>query len=121
LAQDPTAHSCYQAALSDWTAEVVGFRLVAGVLGGLALAGYFLIRHRWTRRQRFGTLPAAVIDTLAVTLFGLSGLWTLGLGVDWLAHRHNGAGQWLAAAPVALAVAGYYGIRVVAELRRAPT
>ena len=30
LSQNPSAHSCYQAALSDWAFEVVGFRLASG-------------------------------------------------------------------------------------------
>jgi hypothetical protein len=116
LSQDPSAHSCYQAALSDWSFEVVGYRLFVGVLGLLALAAFFLLR----RRRHFGTLPASVVDTIAVTLFGLAGLWTLGLGVDWLAQGHNGVGQWLSAAPVSLALAGYFGFRLVGDLRRAP-
>jgi hypothetical protein len=121
LAQDPSAHSCYQAALSDWTAEVIGYRLVVGVLGLLSLGAYFLMRRHWSRRRRFTTLPAPVSDTVAVILFGLSGLWALGLGIDWVAQGHNGAGQWLAAAPIALAVAGYFGFRLLGDLRTAPS
>jgi hypothetical protein len=121
LSQDPAAHSCYHAALSDWTAEVVGFRLVTGVLGLLALGAFFLMRRRWARRHLFGTLPASVIDTVAVTVFGLAGAWTLGLGIDWLAQGHHGVGQWLSAAPISLALAGYFGFRLVGDLRRAPS
>lgn len=118
LSQNPGAHSCYQAALSDWAGEVVGFRLVAGVAGLIALAAYLLLRRRWSRGQRFGTLPGSVFDTVAVTLFGLGGAWTLGLGVDWLVQGHNGGGEWLGAAPVALALAGYYGFRLLGDLRQ---
>jgi hypothetical protein len=113
LSQNPGAHSCYQAALSDWAAEIVGFRLVAGVAGVIALAAYFIVR-----RRRFGTLPATVVDTIAVVLFGAAGAWTLGLGVDWLLVGTNGAGQWLGAAPVALAMAAVYGSRLLRDLRR---
>lgn len=120
LANDPGAHSCYQAALSDWASEIVGFRLIAGVAGLVALAAFYLVRRRWTSRQRFETLPAPVVDTIAVTLFGLAGAWMLGLGVDWLAVGHNGAGQWLGAAPVALALGGYYGFRLLRDLQQAP-
>jgi hypothetical protein len=121
LSQDPSAHSCYQAALSDWTAEVIGYRLVVGMLGLMAMAAYVLARRHWTRHRRFATLPAPVSDTVALVLFGLSGLWALGLGIDWVAQGQNGAGQWLAAAPVALAVAGYFGFRLLGDLRTAGT
>jgi hypothetical protein len=113
LAGDPATHSCYQAALADWRGDVVLFRLVAGVLGLLALAAYFLMR----RRRWFTTLPATVVDTIAVTLFSASGLFLLGLGVDWLVQHDNGAGQWLGAAPVALALALYFGLRLVGDIR----
>jgi heme A synthase len=100
--------------LSDWASEIVGFRLVAGVLGAIALAAYFLVRRRYAR----DLLPAPVVDTLAVTLFGVTGLWMLGLGVDWLVIGGNGAGQWLGAAPVALVLAGFYGLRLLRDLRQ---
>jgi hypothetical protein len=120
LANDPGAHSCYQAALSDWASEIVGFRLVAGAAGLVAVGAFLLVRRRGTRSQRFETLPAAVIDTIATTLFGLAGAWTLGLGIDWLVVGRNGAGQWLGAAPAALALGGYYGFRLLRDLQPAP-
>jgi hypothetical protein len=112
LSQNPAARTCYQAALSDWSSEVVGYRLFIGVLGALALGAYFLLRRRGARG-----LPAAVVDTIAVTLFGAAGAWTLGLGVDWLIQGTNGAGQWLATAPVALAASGSYGWRLLRDVR----
>lgn len=116
LAGDPSTHSCYQAALADWRWEIVAYRLAAGVVGLVALAAYFGLR----RRRRFGNLPASVVDTIAVTLFGASGVFLLGLGVDWSIQHVNGAGQWLGAAPVALALALYFGLRLVGDLRRVP-
>lgn len=50
----------------------------------------------------------------------LSGAWTLGLGIDSLVIGTNGAGQRLGAAPVALALAGYYGLRLVGDVRQVP-
>jgi hypothetical protein len=113
MANDPAAHTCYQAAVADWRWEIVAFRLAAGVAGLLALGIYFLVR----RRRHFVRLPATVVDTIAVTLFSFSGVFLLGLGVDWLIQRDNGAGQWLGAAPVALALALYFGLRLVGDLR----
>ncbi len=115
LSQNPSAHSCYQAALSDWAFEVVWYRIAIGVLGALALAAFLLMR-----RRRFATLPARVVETVAVTVFGAAGLWMLGLGVDWAALGHNGAGQWLASAPVALAIAAWYAVHLIGDLRAPP-
>jgi hypothetical protein len=120
LAQNPGAHTCYQAALSDWAGEVVMYRVAVGLVGLAALAGYVVLRRRWTRRHLFATLPASIVDTVAATVFGLSGLWLLGLGVDWAIQGHNGAGQWLGAAPIALALAAIYGVRLIGDLRRPP-
>ena len=116
LAGYPGVHSCYQAALNDWASDTIMFRLFAGVLGVMALAAYLLLR----RRRRFGDLPASVVDTIAVTVYGLAGLWSLGLGVDLLIQQENGAGGRLAVAPFALALALYYGLRLMADVRRAP-
>jgi hypothetical protein len=116
LAGDPSAHSCYQAALTDWSGDVVLFRLVAGVLGLLALGAYLVIR----RQRHFDDLPSPMVDTIAVTAFGAAGAVLLGLGVDWMLLGKNGAGQWLSTAPVALALALWFGWRLVSSLRRAP-
>jgi hypothetical protein len=43
------------------------------------------------------------------------------MGVDAVAIQSGrGSGQWFSAAPVALAGAVYFGLRLVRELRRAP-
>ncbi len=120
LSQNPGAHSCYQAALSDWSGEVVGYRLAIGMLGLLALGVFLVMRRHWSRRQRFGTLPTTVVEAVALTVFGGAGLWMLGLGVDWAVQGQNGAGQWLGSAPVALALAGWYGFRLLSDLRSVP-
>lgn len=113
LSQDHGAHSCYQAALSDWTFEVVAYRVLIGVLGALALGLYVIIR-----RRGLAGLPPAVVDTIAVTAFGVAGAWTLGLGIDWVVQGTNGAGQWLAAAPISLVLAGLFGWRLLGDVRR---
>jgi hypothetical protein len=64
-------------------------------------------------------LPPVVVDTAATLLFGLSGLWLLGLGVDAVVSASgHGAGQWLSAAPVALVVGGAFAVRLLRDLRR---
>ena len=119
LAADPTAHDCKAAALYDWVGEIVIYRVVLGLLGVAALAVFFLLRRRWTRLHRWSMLPPLVSDTIATTAFATAGIWTLGTGIDTLAvGPGTGYGQWFSAAPVALAAAMFFGIRLVRDLRR---
>ena len=109
----PGARSCASAAVADWANETVAYRIALGVLGVLALLTFRLLVRRRGRR----TLAPAISDTIAVTLFAAAGVCTLGLGVDAvLVSSGRGAGQWLSAAPVALAGAAFYGTRLVRRL-----
>ena len=113
--------SCRDAAVSDWVSEVVGYRLALGVLGVIALFALALLRRRWLLTQRWTTLPPLVTDTIAVTCFGVAGLWTFLMGLDLAATASGrGSGQWFAAAPVALAAAVVFGIRLVRDIRERP-
>jgi hypothetical protein len=119
LAADPGAHSCRDAAVADWVYEVVGYRLILGVLGMVALAVFVLLRHRWVRQDRWSLLPPEVSDTVAAVSFGLAGAWTLGLGINALVIASgHGSGQWFSAAAVALLVAAYFAVRLLRDLRR---
>jgi uncharacterized membrane protein SirB2 len=105
------------AATADWVTDVIAYRLVVGVLGVLALTLFVLIR-RSAHGDRWRTLPPAVTDTIALTMFGVSGVWTLGLGLDSIAvSAGNGSGQWLSAALVALIGAFIFGARLFRQLR----
>mgnify|MGYP001404502404 CR=1 FL=1 len=117
----PNAHSCQQAAVMDWANETVYYRLGVGVLGVAALAVFVLLRRRWRRAGRWVVLPSSVVDTIAATLFGLAGVWLLGLGIDdVIVASGHGAGQWLSAAPVALVAGGFFAARLVGDVRRGP-
>ena len=99
----PHAGSCAQAALNDWTWETIGYRIAFGMLGLLALGLLVLARRRAWHGPNWAPLPATVVDSIATTLFGISGVWLAGLGIDALTvSSGHGAGQWLSAAPVAL-------------------
>jgi hypothetical protein len=94
------------------------YRLAAGLLGALCVLAYVILRRRAARFDRWSALPATVSDTVAVTLFGVAGLWTLGLGVDAIAvSSGDGSGQWLSAAPVALVAAAVFGVRLWRNVR----
>ncbi len=119
LAGDPGAGSCRAAAINDWAAETVFYRIALGLLGVLAL-----LVLRWVERRRTveRDLDPLVTDTIAATIFGGAGAWTLGLGVDAIVtDSGNGSGQWFSAALVALVAFGYYAARLLARLRRRPT
>jgi hypothetical protein len=119
LAISPRAASCRAAAISDWAAETVYYRIALGILGALAMVAFVVARRRLGRVGAWTSLPAPVVDTVAVTLFGLSGVWLLVQGLDAVVVRSgHGAGQWLSAAPVALAAAAVFAVRLLGDLRR---
>jgi hypothetical protein len=118
LALDPAARTCRAAATADWASEVIWYRLAVGLLGVLCLAGLVALRRRTAATSRWALLPSAVSDTIALTLFGVGGLWTLGKGLDAVAgSAGDGSGQWLSAAVVALLAAAGFGARLARDLR----
>jgi hypothetical protein len=118
LAGEPGAGSCRAAAINDWAAETVFYRIALGLLGVLALLGL-----RWLERRRTAMrgLDPLVSDTIAATIFGVAGAWTLGLGVDAIvSDSGRGSGQWFSAALVSVVAFGYYAARLLTRLRRRP-
>jgi hypothetical protein len=120
LSNDPQASSCYHAALSDWAGETVFYRIAVGILALVALLVLARIRRRAHRHDAFALLPPLVVATIGVTAFAAAGAWLLAKGVDALLTGANGAGQWLSAAPVALAFGGWFAVGLVRELRTLP-
>jgi hypothetical protein len=119
LALDPSAGSCQDAAVSDWIGEVIGSRLAVGLLGVLALALFALFRRARGDRPGGILLPTVVNHTIAVAAFGAAGVVTLVLSASWAVQAQgHGWGQWASAAPLALAAAAFFGVRLVGDLRR---
>lgn len=113
-----TGADCHQAALSDWAFETVYVRLALGLAGVLLLIAYRSGRRRWPGNS--GLTPI-VTDTAATLAFAVAGLWTTGLGVDAvIVSGGQGAGQWLSAAPIALAAAAFYCTRLAKRIREEP-
>ena len=111
LALDPSAPTCQAAALNDWALETIVYRVAFGILGLIALGVYFLMRPV-ARTHGIGPLPRTISDTIAATLFGVAGLWTLGMGID-AGVLHQGWGQWISAAAVSLPVGVFFGLRLL--------
>jgi MYXO-CTERM domain-containing protein len=98
-------------------ADGFGVKVIVGLV---ALAGLWLARRRWFPAHRWAPLPATVVDTIATTIFALSGAWLAGLGVDArVVSAGHGSGQWLSAAPVALVAAAVFGTRLLRDLHLA--
>ena len=117
LAGYPHAHSCAEAALNDWAAEIVGYRIAFGILGALALTALTLARRRSPRIRGWSPLPVTITNTIATTVFSIAALWLAGLGIDTLILSDaHGAGFWLSAAPVALIAAVIFGVRLLHDM-----
>ena len=105
--------SCGAAATAHHFDEVVTYRLVAGFLGLLVLAGErFLVPG--TLRRLAPPLPPGITDVAGATAFGLATGVLLGLGISHLlvvrpelALSLSGSGQWLSGAVVAAPISAF--------------
>lgn len=114
----PRAVSCEQAALDHHYDEVVGYRLDAGVLGLLVLAGWWFVCRRRVNSGRGAALPATYTALGGAVLFGVAALGMLGLGAMQAAFAHNsGEGQLLSGGAVALVVAAGFGLWLLRSMR----
>ncbi|MGH9077192.1 MAG: permease prefix domain 1-containing protein [Acidimicrobiales bacterium] len=121
LSLDHSAHSCYQAALADWSNEVVAYRAVLGVLGVVALLAYRGLRRRSSLRRLTFDLPRSPVDAVAFVVFAGAGMWLAGLGVDAvISNAGHSAGVGLGTAPPLLALGALFGWRLLADLRAPP-
>jgi hypothetical protein len=107
----PRAGSCAHAAELHHWGEVVEYRVAAGVLGLLVLAGYALWQRRRREPRYLGVLPDGFAATVATALYGVAGAGLLLLSLDaYVAADGAGNGQWLSGAIVALAMAAVYAV-----------
>ncbi|HMC39360.1 MAG TPA: hypothetical protein VKI19_06835 [Acidimicrobiales bacterium] len=122
LSQNHSTHSCYQAALADWSFEVVAYRAILGILGVAALVLYRRLRRRWSTRGLVSYLPRPPVDAVAFVAFAGTGVWLAGLGIDQvIVASGTGAGQGLGTAPGLLAIGAVFGWRLLRGLRQTAT
>ena len=118
LANNPAAHSCYQAALTDWAGETVANRAILGVLGVMALVAFVVPRRRWSARHLVAVLPRNMFDAVAFAVFGVAGVWLASLGINSIAvNAGRGAGQELGTAPAMLILSVVFGLRMIGDFR----
>ena len=104
----PGAGSCEAAASAHHADEVVFYRTAAGALGAAALAAWLVLRRRYR-----ASLSHGMVSTVGTTLFGLA---AAALALAAVNQLEGGAGQWLSAAVVSLAVAAAFGRSAMREL-----
>jgi len=111
--------SCAAAATAHHFDEVVTYRLAAGILGLLVLAGErFLVPGILRRLAQ--PLPPGIIDAAGATAFGLATAALLGLGLSHLlvvqpelALSLSGSGQWLSGSVGAAPIGAFYALRLL--------
>jgi HAAS domain-containing protein len=109
----PDAGGCAQAAALHHWGEVVEYRVAVGALGLLVLGAFLLWRRGRGGRppEYLGVLPDGFAATVATSLYGVAAAVFALEGLDaLLVAGGDGAGQWLSAAVVALAMAVLYGV-----------
>ena len=114
----PEQLTCDRAAAAHHADEVETYRIAAGVLGAVVLAGWWSIGRRRRREASVAWLPDEMVPLVGLILFGGA---ALGLGVQAanalaLDAGNGGAGQWLSAALVSLVVALAFGRSVLRAL-----
>ena len=121
LEYEPQARTCEQAATYHHFGEIVGYRIAAGVLGLGVMASDLLWLRRRLRPSRL--LPESFVSTAGTALFGVPAILFLGQGVSqMLVGQRSGAGAYLSAGIVSLAVAGIYAASLFRTLlHRTPT
>ena len=105
----PNAGDCTSAALADHFDEVVGFRVVAGALGLVALAFYLVAK----RMRHPASMPPAFAPTLAVAAFTPAGIALAGMGAMQTVSGGGGGGGNIAAGLIALLFAAAFSRRLL--------
>ena len=114
----PRAATCEQAATQHHFTEVVWYRIIVGVFGGIAVAAYLFVRRRRPSLLRADLLPAAFAETVAAVAFGLAGVGLVAYGVDQVALGYHGAGFFLSGGVIATAAACAAAVRFACVIDR---
>jgi hypothetical protein len=115
---EPTAANCTDAAIAHHYDEVVWYRVDAGILGVLALAGWWFVRHRRLRAGRPDGLPPVFVAVAGTALFGVAAVGLVGSGaMQATVGGGNSAGGMLSGGLVATVVAVAFGLWLLRSIR----
>jgi hypothetical protein len=110
----PDTNSCAEAATTHHFDEVVWYRIAAGALGCATFLALALVRRRRERRE---LQPETFAPTVAAAVFGISGIWLIGQGIDKVILKTDGGGGgYLSGGVVAFAIAAWFTIPVIRSL-----
>jgi hypothetical protein len=113
----PDATNCESAGITHHFQEIVGYRLSAGVIGVIAVTGYFLLRRYWPFARARSVLPRGVGETMGVAAFAVSTLLLIVFGVTGgTFSSRDGLGEALSAEIVAAAFLIGYSALLVRKL-----
>jgi hypothetical protein len=118
LSFEPHARTCAEAAIAHHFGEVVWYRIAAGVLGVVVLAGWALERRRSRGRLRGGTLGRSFPLTVGAALAAAAAAALLFLGsAGAITGHYDGTGNPLSGGLVAALLAAIFGVALWRELR----
>ena len=113
------ARSCEEAAIAHHYGEVVGYRLVAGVMGLVVLAGWAVWRRRVRGRLRRGALGRSFTLTVGAALASAAAAALLFLGSAGVVTGHyDGTGNPLSGGVVSAVLAAAFCAALWRELRQ---
>lgn len=112
LAGYPSARDCVAAMTADHADDFLRNAAGCGLLGLLALAGYLVLRRRWTHPAIDAALPVGFEYLLGVGLAGLAAVGLAGQGMDAILVTHgSGAGQPFSLAAAAVLAGAFFLVR----------
>jgi hypothetical protein len=118
LSFEPQARSCEEAAIAHHFGEVVSYRLAAGALGVLVLAGWAVWRRRTRERLRRGALGRSFALTVGAALAAAAAAALLFLGAAGpITGHYDGTGNPLSGGLVSALLAGIFAVALWRELR----
>ena len=119
LSLEPSANTCAEAAILHHYGEVVDYRLAAGALGILVLAGWAVWRRRMRGRLRRGALGRFFPLTVGAALASAAAAGLLFLGsAGFVTGQYDGTGNPLSGGAISMILAAAFGTALWRELRQ---